>query len=210
MDRPAPLFTDGEDYAEIGLNFMATFDTITMDKDSPYFGWTPAEWPSEILHVMLEEIERLRAQVARQPADPGPVDASPDALIERVAHDFLAFGHAEAENLRELVGFVPLRAAYGAWLPAVPSLVELIRRLGPAATPDVLAAQMKIDGYRETATLSTSERLALGVMAATVTGLRMILELARPETANAPEPNAPLRAEDSTYESAEAPGDLVA
>ncbi len=127
----------------------------------------------------------------------------------RVGHALVSFVHAEAENMRECLGQEPIKTSYGEWEEAVPGLVRLIWDIGDAATADVLAAQMKIDGHRETTTISATERVALDAMAMTVRRLHEIVKLSS-SSPEEPAANAPLRAEDSTYESTDAPGDLVA
>jgi hypothetical protein len=141
---------------------------------------------------------------------PAPVVEDPFALMVRVGHALVSFVHAEAENMRECLGQEPIKTSYGEWEDAVPGLVRLICSIGDAATADVLAAQMKIDGHRENTDISATERVALDAMAMTVRRLHEIVVVATSQLEGPANPAPPLRDEDSTYESTDAPGDLVA
>lgn len=93
-------------------------------------------------------------------------DIDPREISHSFAYDVFRGVHGSVETAGLVINGGPLADEPSISFEAVSELVELVRRIGPRATPDVLAQHLVITKHRQSAELTKAEELALKAFAA--------------------------------------------
>ncbi|WP_333900155.1 hypothetical protein [Agrobacterium pusense] len=166
------------DMARVGSNLMGAIDDIRRC-EGQFKDWAPADDPVEIVHDLYAALEHAweKADALKQsaPEDDKPwwlempnlaEGVDPLEISRFVARDVFVGVHGSVEVLGALI-----RSGQPIETPAIPfealsGLVDLVRKIGPRATPDVMAQHLVITKHRQSADLTKAEELSLKAFAA--------------------------------------------
>ena len=203
------------DMARIGSNLFGAIDDIRRC-EGPFKNWAPADDPVEIVHDLYAALEHAWEKAAvlekTQPDEGKPwwlnmpnfaEDAAPLEISRFIARDVFVGVHGSVEVLGALIHQAQPQETPAVPFEAVSELVDLVRRIGTRATPDVLAQHLVITKHRQSADLTKAEELGLKAFASILIDLddfaaaekQRLEELA----AEKPEPK-PLPIEDTTMD----------
>ncbi len=165
------------DMARVGSNLMGAIDDVRRC-DGPFKDWAPAYDPVEIVHDLYAALEHAWEKTddlkKSAPDDDKPLwlempnlaeDIDPLEISRFVARDVFVGVHGSVEMLGALINQDQPLETPSFPFEAVSELVDLVRRIGPRATPDVLAQHLVITKHRQSAELTKAEELGLKAFA---------------------------------------------
>jgi len=140
--------------------------------DGPFKEWAPADDPVEIVHDLYAALEHAWEKAAAQTKPwwlevPNFCSAHSDPLdiAHFIATDVFCGVHGSIDVFGVTIhGGEPLQAP-AISREAVSELVDLVRQIGPRATPEVMAQHMVIRKHRQSAELTKAEEIGLKAFA---------------------------------------------
>lgn len=161
------------DLAAIGAGLQHEIRKLT-SQEGPFKDWVPELSPVEIVGDMNAALAHAREQKAEQPwwltMPHFEDDVDPRVVAHAFAHDVVlgiqgSIGLAWSAMMKE----APLEPELTCH--AISDLVELVRNIGDAATPEVMAHHLVIGKYRQSPELTMPEMIAFKAFASVLRDL---------------------------------------
>lgn len=161
------------DMALVGSSLMERTANI-IKLDGEFKDWSPMDDPAELVDDLFQALEHAKEKAGNteQPNVPNwAPDADPREIAHSFAYDVFRGVHGSVDIARVVInGGTPVEAPAVSF-EAVSDLVELVRKIGSRATPEVLAQQLVIGKHRQSAALTKAEEIALKAFASVLIDL---------------------------------------
>lgn len=161
------------DMALVGSSLMERTTNI-IKLDGEFKDWSPMDDPAELVDDLFQALEHAKEKAGNteQPNVPNwAPDADPREIAHSFAYDVFRGVHGSVDIARVVInGGTPVEAPAVSF-EAVSDLVELVRKIGSRATPEVLAQQLVIGKHRQSAALTKAEEIALKAFASVLIDL---------------------------------------
>lgn len=155
------------DLAAIGAGLQQEIRKLT-SQEGPFKDWVPELSPIEIVGDMNAALAHARESVSSDAPPRLPnfaSDVDPREVVASYAYGVLCGVYGATDDARMILEDDHRAVSLSVTSAAATELVELVRKIGDHATPEVMAHQLVIGKHRQSPELTMPEKIALKAFA---------------------------------------------